>query len=318
MSLRSLNLGVALVGLACLPAAGTAGGGAVQRPDAAAPAPDAAVAPRLAVATFNVHRLFDMTCDTGACGETDYEAHPTADEFRTRTLAVGAGVQLLGVDVAVLQEIESQACMDALQQALTAPFPVAVLGETGGAASLDVAVLARGELVATRSHAAEVLPRADGGVTTFARDLLEVHLRVGTAHVVVFAAHFRSKRSDDPDRRLAEARAARRIIDGVAATYPDAVVVLGGDLNDTPGSAPLHALETDGGLIRVAQWLPAAEQATYHFNGQGQALDHLYVLPAAAPRIILESVRVIHDVPLPTGGFAGSDHAALRAEVLLP
>jgi hypothetical protein len=67
-----------------------------------------------------------------------------------------------------------------------------------------------------------------------------------------YAAHFKAKSGDDPPRRLAEAQASSRIVNEVALRLPDAVVLLGGDLNDTPGSPPLDALVVDGGLQRLA------------------------------------------------------------------
>ena len=103
-----------------------------------------------------------------------------------------------------------------------------------------------------RVRADEVLTRPDGSTTTFSRELLEVHVTKAGRAIIFFAAHFRSKSNDDPGRRLAEAQATRRIVDAVAAANPRALVVLGGDLNDTPGSPPLDALTGNGGLLRAA------------------------------------------------------------------
>ena len=155
----------------------------------------------------------------------------------------------------------------------------------------------------------------DGSVTTFSRELLEVHVRVVGVEVVMFAAHFRSKVNDDPARRLAEAQVAHRVVTELAARAPEALVVVGGDLNDTPGSPPLEALVGDGGLVRLADDLPAAAQATYFYRGRGQSIDHLLVAPTAtAAERVPRSSRVWRD----GNGYADSDHAALTSDFLVP
>jgi len=133
--------------------------------------------------------------------------------------------------------------------------------------------------------------------------------------VVVFGAHFRSKSPpDDSGRRLAEAQVSRRIVTDVATALPAALVVMGGDLNDSPGSPPLDALTLDGGLLRVAADLPVADQATYVFNGRGEAIDHILQAVTPAGASVPGSARVWKD----TRGFSGSDHFALTADFEIP
>jgi len=124
----------------------------------------------------------------------------------------------------------------------------------------------------------------------------------------VFAAHFRSKANDDPGRRLAEAQAARDIVQRVAAAQPGVLTVLAGDLNDVPGSPPLEALEANGGLFRVAKELPVDQQATYVFNGSGEAIDHL--LEATEPPAYVEGTSAVTRVSRAT---SSSDHWPLTA-----
>ena len=110
--------------------------------------------------------------------------------------------------------------------------------------------------------------------------------------VVVLAAHFRSKRRDDPDKRLAEARATHDILLRVAADHPEALVVLGGDLNDTPGSPPLDALLVGDGLKRVAADIPDDGDWTHSYKRRHQALDHLLWAPTPGGRYRAGSARV--------------------------
>jgi len=277
------------------------------------PAPHARAV--LRVATLNAHLFFDTVCDSGRCGEGDFEAAPTAAEFARDAEVIAAAVRALDADVVLLQEVENQRCLDALRERLGDAYPTALVGETGRPASIDVAVLARDPMVSWRGHRGVPFARPDGRRATFARELLEVHLDHGGRRVVVFAAHFRSKVRDDPGLRLGEAMAARRIVAARGSELPDALVVLGGDLNDTPGSPAIDALEEGGALARVAATLPEGQQATYVYHGRAMALDHLFVPRAAMARVVAGSVRVLRDAP--GEGYAGSDHASLRADFVM-
>lgn len=279
-----------------------------------APAPEAGA---IRIAALNVHRLFDTVCDSGACAPGDYEEVETPSQLASRGERIGRALAALHVDVALVEEVESQASLDAIGAALPS-LPARVLGETGGVASVDVGVFAAFPITAVKGHRDQVLVRPDGSTTTFARELLEVHLDVRGRRVVVFAAHFRSKSSDDPGRRLAEAQAARDILAAVALDDPEALVVLGGDLNDVPGSPPIDALDApyDGGsLLRIAASLPYELTTTYFFDGHGQAIDHLFLATASgtASRFVGGSFRVARDGG-PKTGLAGSDHAAIYAD----
>lgn len=286
--------------------------------DASAADPDGGTSRRpgvIRVATFNVRRFFDTACDTGKCGPTDFEEQPSQATFDAQVDTLAKGIALIDPDVIALEEIENTRCLDALTAKLASlgkTFPIAHLGEIGAPGSVDVAVLARGALTEIKTHRSTRITLPTGGTTTFSRELLEVRMTFGARQVVMFAAHFRSQSNDDPARRLAEARASRTIVTQAAAELPDALVVLGGDLNDTPGSDTIDALEEGAALLRVAKDLPVADQATYTFQGQKNAIDHIFVAAAQAARYVPKSAVVFRDDP--RGSFAGSDHAALGAD----
>lgn len=280
-------------------------------PDAAPdPEPDASpAAPTVTVATFNVRRFFDTVCDSGDCGFDDYERQYPPAEFDAKAQTVAYGVRTLAADVVLLQEIESQESLDALLAHVDG-YDVAVIGELGFPASLDTVILARGAgLVRVVRHQDERIPRPRGGTTTFSRELLEVHLDVGGRQVIAICGHFKAKNDDDPDRRQAEGRAAREIVLDVAARHPQALVVFGGDLNDTPDSPPIMDLMGGGGLVRVAAELGEAA-GTYEWDGELQAIDHLFLVETPAGRYQRGTARVIRDSDQ---GLARSDHAGLRA-----
>lgn len=266
---------------------------------------------RVRAATFNTKLFFDTVCESGACGPGDFEQVPTTAAFDARVAEVATAVSGFGADLVALQELETQAVVDALVLRLGNSTPYAVLGEIGSAGSVDVAVFSRTPIEKVVKHRDLVLYRPDGSRTSFSRELLEVHTTVEGKRVIFFSAHFRSKSNDDPGRRLAEARATRVILGDVATANPDALVVLGGDLNDTPGSEPITALDSDGVLVRAAADLPVADQSTYIFGGRGEAIDHLFHALTPKTALVPRSARTWK-----TGsrGFAGSDHFALSAE----
>lgn len=273
----------------------------------------------LRLGQLNVRRYFDTTCDSGNCETGGFEDVATDTGFEARTTQLATGLARLQADVITLAEVENQNCLDALQAKLKEQgyeYPVAYLAETGAPGSVDVAVLARGTLGEVKTYRKETpLTREDGSKTQFTREFPEVHLKLGDSDVIVFAAHFRSKAEDDPGRRLAEAKAAHDIMVATGNANTGAIVLLGGDLNDVPGSDTIDALEKDAALDRVAKDLPAAQQATYSFAGDSEAIDHIFTTASRATAYLPKSAAVVRDG---NGGLAGSDHAAIYADFNLP
>ncbi len=254
--------------------------------------------------------LFDTVCHSSSCnGQDDFERAPTEAQFNAHVDELAAAIRMLDADVITLQEVENQACLDALHARLRDLYPVAILGETGPPASIDVATFARGELVDVSTHLDRPLPTASGGTTYFKRALLETHLVVDGHHMIVFNAHFKSKYDDDPEQRLAEATGARELVLERTAAHPEALIVLAGDLNDTPGSAALETLEAGDALDRVTAEL-GADAGTIVYGGGYRAIDHIYRATEAAGRFVVGSASVHRD----GRGLANSDHAAVRAE----
>lgn len=269
-----------------------------------------AAPPRVRVMTFNMHRYFDTTCDSGRCGAGDFEVVPTASAFAAQTAALAFGITRAEADVVCGQEVETEVSLRALQDRLGGAYPTAVLGEIGTPGSVDVAVLSRYPMIEVRRHRARQITRPDGSSTIFSREFLEVHLSRGGRRVVAFCAHFRSMVNDDPGRRIAEGTSAAQIIAATVAEFPDALVVMGGDLNDVPGSPTLMALE-DSGLDRVARRLPMGGDATWTGFSGTFAFDHILHASRGGGRLIEGSVAVLRDGD---GAYGGSDHAALRAD----
>ncbi len=281
-------------------------------PEAGVDASDAAPPSRgkVRVATFNLHLLFDTVCDSGNCGPGAFEEVSTQAALDARIVELANGIAKLDADVVMLEEIENAAVFVPLRDRLATlgtSYVTAELGETGAPASVDVAIFARGPAKEIRRHRGDTLMRPDGTTTVFSRELLEARLTIANRSVIAFAAHFRSKVDDDAGRRFAEAARTHELMVAAAAEDPSALVVLAGDLNDIPGSDPLNALEANDALVRVARDIGPTDQITYAHGNLAQAIDHIYVTSANAPRYVPRSAFVDRTI-------TGSDHWPIRAD----
>ncbi len=276
-------------------------------PACASPAPADAPAP-LRIATWNVHRLFDASCDSARCAAGDYEGLPSPAELELSLDRMARALEALDADVLLLQEIESGELLDALALRMGERYPHRVFAERGRPASLDVGILSALPVLEVREHGGVPLHRPDGSPTSFTRDPLELRLSSLGGELIVFDVHLKSKHNDDPGRRLAEARGLAALVEEAARRHPGARVLLGGDLNDVPGSAPLEALHDGAGLRRVGGLLPRGEGATHAFEGRSEAIDHILVPQRTFLSLTDADVEIFGS---PSKGYAGSDHAAL-------
>lgn len=264
------------------------------------------------VASLNTRRFFDTVCDSNRCGDGDFEADPSEAEFNFKADQLAEGIRGLEADAVMLQEVESETALVGLYERLDDLYDIAIIGETGGAGSLDTAILARGNFLSTLGHRDVQLERPDGSTTGFAREFLEVRLEVEGTQIHLFSAHFKSQRNDDPGRRQAEAEGARDIAWVTGQENPDAVVIVAGDLNDTPDSEPLQAL-TAGNYLLLVQG-PPDDWWTYSFGQTFRALDHILLVNNGNGKID-ENLLIFRDS---TGGYASSDHSAVAVDLELP
>jgi endonuclease/exonuclease/phosphatase family metal-dependent hydrolase len=266
--------------------------------------------PRVRIATWNLKLFFDTQCDLGTCGPDEREEQPTQEEFDARVEQIVEGLEAIDADVVVFQEIESEACLDALRERVGDRYNVWVMGETRQAASLDTAMIARADDddAEVITHRQDPFVLESGEQSRFLREFLEVRMEIDGHEVIVFGAHFKSKRDDDPEQRLAEAARAREVALDTADEREEALIVLAGDLNDTPDSDTLDLLLADGLLIRVSEEL-GEDAWTINSGGNLSLIDHL-LLVRGRGKFIAGSAEVVRD----RNGLGGSDHAALAAD----
>ncbi len=142
--------------------------------------------------------------------------------------------------------------------------------------------------------------------------------------VFAIVNHWKSKTEDGPlfgrlqpplsatePQRLAQAQAVSAFVRHLLALDPQARVLLLGDLNDFPFSASLQALKS-AGLRNLVEALPLAEQYTYVYDGNAEALDHLFVTPALYARSW--GVDIVHLNAEYPASSRPTDHDAVVAD----
>ena len=270
-------------------------GAAAERPE-----DRAAVVVRLA--TWNVHDLFDEVDRTTPPGDED--TVPTAAAVEAKLARVGSVLARLDADVMVLQEVEGVSLLERLAAgALAGRGYHAYLREGRDPRGIDVGVLARVAFQVGPSHLEE---RAHDGGWLWSRDVLELRLAIGARPLTVLGAHLVSRRDPREDgRRLEQATRLRDL--GLATLRGEghpAVLVLG-DLNDLPTSAPLSALLSGGALADLGARLDPGEAWTWSGSGARERID--YALLSAGDQALVTWLKVVpgDDVA------AASDHRPL-------
>jgi endonuclease/exonuclease/phosphatase family metal-dependent hydrolase len=280
------------------------GGGAVVPKD---PLP-------LRVVNWNVHNLENDKDDSGAPGETIV----TTAEYTSHRKAVGIVLNEMDADVLVLTEVENKAVLDDLNNTeLGGKYSASSLIEGNDYRGVDIGVLSKYPIDSVVSHKDEPFPLngTQGPNYYFARDCVEVHIHFNGRNMVFLGSHFKAKSNDDPVKRLAEAQRTRAIADSLIKADPTRAVVILGDFNDTPGSAPYLAVVGEGAtaFTDVSLSIPMADRWSYVYQGKLELIDYQIVNPVLAPMIDTKSVAIRHT----TSVDDASDHSPVMATYMV-
>lgn len=173
----------------------------------------------ISLASYNVENLFDLTRDsTEYPGYIPGGRHGWDREMLNAKLDHMARViNDLDADILALQEVESRAALDLLNQRLEKPYPHTTIADKKPT-TVKCALMSRFPVVETNEIA--VPGKA-------ARNILKAEIEIADHSFIVFVNHWKSKTGPE-SRRLPYARA---LADAIEKLDADADFVIVGDLN---------------------------------------------------------------------------------------
>jgi endonuclease/exonuclease/phosphatase family metal-dependent hydrolase len=263
------------------------------------PATRAAPPHTIRIAGWNLLNLFDNEDDP----QKEDEGTDPKSYFEMQALA--RAIDGLAADVLSVEEVENRAVLETLNRHLARPFLYVELVEGNDPRGIDVGLLSRFPIDRVQSHRLRPL---DGGLR-FARDFPVFRVRPSPKTAVeIGVVHLKSKlgKKEDSDAwRLAEAQAARAILEELRQRDPATPVVVLGDFNDTRDSTPLAPFF--GYLKDALASVPLSERYTYVHDKKPEQIDHL--LASADLAAVRAGVTHYEDQP--------SDHAPIWADFAL-
>ena len=145
-------------------------------------------------------------------------------------------------------------------------------------------------------------------------------LRVINLHATAGGAYRQHRRKGAPDRRSAQLAEA---IEAAAAPF-DGTVVLGGDFNCSPVTAPRVGTRLqEAGFVDAAAglsrgtWDPDNPLNRDRARGPAHRVDHVFVRPGSGRQVTVADARIVLDEPLVRlaggGSLPLSDHYGLLA-----
>ena len=269
---------------------------AIQTGELALPTLAAATANQLSVATFNVENLYDHVDP-----HPSSPPRPSLDEYRTKLNKLAESIVAMGAPTLIgLQEVENIDVLEDLvaEAALSGYSYDAYLIEGNDSRWIDVGFLVRSDLATV-----EAVKAYDGPNELFARPPLvitaTVHLEVGDIQVIAINNHFLAlsagEEATEPTRN-AQAAWNAQLAAQFQANFPDAYVIVMGDLNSFYGTLPLETLGSE--LTHVYDLLDGPLPYTYIFEGRTQALDHILISDNLVDQV--QMVTVLHlNTPYP-------------------
>ena len=213
------------------------------------------------------------------------------------------------------------------------PYDHVMLIDGNDERGIDVGLMTRStaSIESVRSHVDD----RQGAEPIFSRDCPEFHLRLTSGErLVVLANHLKSKGYGTPAqsnaKREAQARRVREIYDRVRGEGIDHVVIAG-DFNDTPDSAPLSSLLGSSSDLKDISAHGAFDDGgrpgTYANGTKGSKIDYILLSPALFERVTAGGIdrRGVwggknctlwpHFPEITKATEAASDHAAIWADL---
>lgn len=276
---------------------------------------------------------------TTAAGAADFTGWVELTRDSSTGVAVENTARVIGAlnaDIICLVEVESRLELQRFHDQLLVPPLLAagyeriLLIDGNDERGIDVSIVSRFPIDSLTSHIHETTTFNGSTSRLFSRDCLEVRVALpGGQTLHLLLNHFKSKIPSNPGSMSSNER-RRRQATRVAAlagahNLQNELVLVAGDLNDTPTSAPLQPLLTVPGLFNVNTTLPAGQQWTFRNGSHKEQIDYLLVsdpLRAALQSVAIERRGIFsttdpHFPQVVSKKSQASDHAAVVAEFLL-
>lgn len=184
------------------------------------------------------------------------------------------------------------------------PYPHVMVIDGNDPRGIDVGLMSRFPIASIRSHIDDVIDLGDDASPVderiFSRDCPECLIELGTGadqRLLVMPNHFKSKRSSSRadlaashDKRHSQALRASEIAREALTTCP--LVLIGGDLNDTPDSTALAPLWADGFVdVQEHESYPRDRPGTYGTGTQRDKIDYLIQSPELHSRLVATGIE---------------------------
>lgn len=190
-------------------------------------------------------------------------------------------IQAVNADVLCLVEVEDRHTLDRFNRLTLAKFQTSfghnLLIDGNDPRGIDIGLLSRFPIRSVRSHIDDVTGKRRERI--FSRDCPEFEIELPDGRTLwLLGNHFKSQgygtqKANDAKRQL-QAQRVRELLRRFDLTRD--LVVVAGDLNDTPTSAPLKSLLTTPGLFDVLK-SPLHRGPTWTYHNGRQQIDYLLV-----------------------------------------
>ena len=235
----------------------------------------------------------------------------------------GKVINVLDADILCVVEVEDREVLGRFnaQVLKTKRFEHYMLIDGNDERGIDVGILSNFPLGTIRTHVDD----KDGNSKIFSRDCAEYEVILnGGRSLTMLCNHFKSKGFGVPAtndaRRRKQAERVAQILTQRFNLAQDLVVVAG-DLNDTPDSNPLQPLISVQDLHNIVDTLPANDRFTDIFGNERTQIDYLLVstpLKNALQSVTIERRGMFKFVPhfssVTEPSEEASDHAAVVAQ----
>ncbi len=313
-ALLVLSIPLAVFGCSARSAANAGGGaGGATSTGGAGGAAEAATPLPIRIVNWNCHNFFNDKVDSPEItGETVLS---TAD-YDKKLSEIAGVLSGLKPDIAMLEEVENEHVTDDLAAKLGG-YPNRATTQGNDLRGVDIAILSRFPIDKLVSHKGDYFQASTDPTRTFvyARDLMEVHLTINGRHVVLLGVHLKAfSDATSQLKRLAEAEHTRQIAAQIASHDPTAAVIVLGDFNSTPGSAPMNAMvgAAPDQYATVGDLIPTAQRYSFIYSGQRELIDN-QVMNAKADSLLdgtyPDAVSILHT----SATAAASDHDPMLA-----